>query len=125
MERGRTAARNDSGMGFAAAALISGLVALYVAMRVPWVENLPALLPNPPQVVAAKQPMPISTAVYLFTLPLALAVFGAMLADPWGAQLVRFRGSRESSLRALPAIGLIAAAYSVWHSFGALAAAMP
>jgi hypothetical protein len=112
-------------MGFAAAALISGLVALYVAMRVPWVENLPALLPNPPQVVAAKQPMPISTAVYLFTLPLALAVFGAMLADPWGAQLVRFRGSRESSLRALPAIGLIAAAYSVWHSFGALAAAMP
>ena len=68
---------------FAAGSLVSGLAAGYVAMRVPWADDLPVLLSNPPKVVAGKEPMPVSTAAYLFSLPLGLAVSAAALTDPW------------------------------------------
>jgi hypothetical protein len=103
----------------AVGALASGFTAVYVATRVPWVDNLPALLAGPSETAA------ISTAAYLFTLPLALAVFAAMLTDPSGVQQVRFKGSREASMRVTIVLAFLAAGYSVWHSIGALAAAPP
>jgi hypothetical protein len=108
--------------GLAIAALASGVTAGYVATQVPWVADLPTLLAAPPAVV--KQP-PISTASYLFTMPLALGFFAAMLTDPWGATMMRFRGRRDLVLRALPLIGLVLAVWSISRSIDALSAATP
>jgi hypothetical protein len=104
---------------FAAGALVSGITAVYVATRVPWVDNLSSLLAQAPQGVA------MSTAAYLFSLPLSLAVFAAMHIDPWGVRQIRFKGalSRTANMRAAILIGLFGAAYSIWLSIGALSAA--
>ena len=112
-------------LAFAFGALASGLVAAYVAARVPWVDNLPALLPGASETVADRQPAAISTAAYLFMLPLAIAVFAAMLTDPWGVQQVRFKGpqSRAVSMLVMTALAFLAAGYSIWRSIGSLAAA--
>jgi hypothetical protein len=117
---GRLAA---SGLGLAA--LVCGLTAVYVAMRVPWVENFPALLANPPKVVAGREPAHISTASYLFAMPVALGVCAAMLTDPWGSGVITFRGPRALALRVLPAIGLAVCGMSLWRSVEALSAALP
>jgi hypothetical protein len=103
---------------FTAGALVSGITAVYVATRVPWVDNLSSLL-GPHQAVA------MSTAAYLFLLPLSLAVFAAMHIDAWGVRQIRFKGalSRTANMRAAILIGLFGAAYSIWFSIGALSAA--
>jgi hypothetical protein len=111
--------------GLAIAALASGLTAGYVATKVPWVADLPSLLAVPPAVVAGRQPMPISTASYLFTMPLGLGLFAAMLTDPWGVTMMRFKGPRGLVLGALPLIGLVLAAWSISRSLDALSAATP
>jgi len=110
-------------LALATAALASGLTAAYVATRVPWVDNLPALFATPPQPVAGTPPAPVSTAAYLFLIPIMVGFFAAMLIDPWGARHVSFRGSRLLVLRAIPVVALLATAYSVWHSISALSAA--
>src|SRR5919204_3816647 len=43
---------STAALAFAAAACGSAAAATYAASIVPWVENLPALLPHPPQTVA-------------------------------------------------------------------------
>jgi hypothetical protein len=106
-------------------AFASGITAGYVATQVPWVADLPALLAVPPAVVAGRHPMPISTASYLFTVPLGLGLIAAMLTDPWGVTVLRYRGPRELILRALTVIGLIATGWSISHSLDALSAATP
>jgi hypothetical protein len=106
-------------------ALASGVTAGYVATQVPWVADLPALFAVPAAVLAGKQPMPISTASYLFTMPLGLGFFAAMLTDPWGVTMVRFRGPRDLVLRVLPLIGLVLTAWSLSRSLDALSAATP
>jgi hypothetical protein len=109
--------------GLAVAALASGVTAGYVATQVPWVADLPTLFAAQRAVVAGKQPMPISTASYLFTMPLVLGLFAAMLTDPWGVTMMRFKGPRDLVLRALPLIGLVLAAWSISRSLHALSAA--
>ena len=108
---------------FAIAAVVCGLTAAYVATRVPWVENLPGLLGRP-TVVNGKPTWQQSTASYLFLGPAALGAFAAWMTDPWGVERMSFRGPRDIALRVLPAIALIAAAYSMWCSIGALSAAI-
>jgi hypothetical protein len=78
----------------AIAALASGVTAGYVATQVPWVADLPRLFAVPPAVVAGRHPMPISTASYLFTMPLGLGLVAAMLTDLWGVTVMRFKGPR-------------------------------
>ena len=106
--------------GLAIAALVSGLTAVYVSMRVPWVENFLALLPNPPKVVAGKQPAHISTASYLFGMPVGLGLCAAMLTDPWALRVMRFRGPRRLVLGMLPLIGVLFCGISLWRSIDAL-----
>ena len=106
-------------------ALASGVTAGYVATQVPWVADLPRLFAVPPAVVAGRHPMPISTASYLFTMPLGLGLVAAMLTDPWGVTVMRFKGPRDLVLRALPLIGLVLAVWSISRSLDALSAATP
>jgi hypothetical protein len=106
-------------------ALASGATAGYVATRVPWVADLPALFAVPPAVVAGRHPTPISTATYLFTIPLGLGLAAAMLTDPWGVTVMRYKGPRDLVLRALPWIGLVLTAWSISRSLDALSAATP
>jgi len=117
----------QAAIAFAVGAVVSGSTAIYVAMRVPWVDNLPALLSDPPHAVAGREPLAISTAAYLFTIPLALAVFAAILTDPTLAARMRFKGlqSRAVNMRVTIVLALLATAYSVWHSIGVLTAAPP
>jgi len=105
--------------------LAAVLTAAYVASRVPWVENFPALLAHPPVAVAGRQPWHISTWSYLFGYPLGLLVFAAVLVDPWTATKLSFRTSREWSLRMLPILAIIFAVISIWQSIDALSAALP
>jgi len=108
---------------FAAAAISSITVAAYVASVVPWVENFPALLSHPPQIVAGRQPAHISTAAYLFLIPVGLGVAAGLLTDPWGRKRLHFRGSRDLSLRALPVVAIVLGVYSIYRSIDALSAA--
>jgi hypothetical protein len=107
----------------AAAALISGLVAAYVAARVPWVDNLPAMFPDAPHVVAGREPLHISTAWYLFSEPVGLGLFGAWLTDPWAVARLSFRGPRDLVLRTFPLFAFGLGLHAVWKSIHALRAA--
>ena len=107
---------------FAIAALISGVIALYAASCVPWVENLPALLANPPKIVAGKEPHHISTAAYLFMMPVALGLAAASLTDPRVVQIIRFRGPRDLVLRAFPLVAFGLCVYAVSRSLDVLSA---
>jgi hypothetical protein len=107
---------------FAIAAVVSGVIALYVASCVPWVENLPALLANPPQIVAGREPHHISTAAYLFTMPVALGLCAASLTDPRVVQMLSFRGPRDLVLRAFPLFAFGLCIYAVSRSLAALSA---
>ena len=108
---------------FAIAALVSGAIALYVASYVPWVENLPALLADPPKIVAGREPHHISTATYLFTMPVALGLGAASLTDPRVVRNLSFRGPRDLVLRAFPLLAFGLCIYSASHSLAALSAA--
>ena len=107
---------------FAAAAVASALVAGYVASIVPWVENFPALLPNPSHAVAGREPAHVSTATYLFNMPVGLGIAAAMLVEPKGNKRLSFRGRRDLVLRLLPLPAIGIGTYSIWRSLDALSA---
>jgi hypothetical protein len=107
---------------FAIAALASGVIALYVALCVPWVENLPALLADSPAIVAGKVPHQISTAAYLFMMPVALGLGAASLTDPRVVKTLSFRGPRDLVLRAFPLVALGLCIHSISQSLAALSA---
>jgi hypothetical protein len=110
-----------SAWAFALASLVSVLIAGYVATRVPWVDNLPALLGRP-QVVSGRPTWAQSTWPYLFTFPISPGLLAAVVTDPWTNRLISFRGPRDLILRAAPAFALAGAIFSIWHSLVALAA---
>lgn len=108
---------------FAAAACGSAAVATYTASIVPWVENFPALLPHPPQIVAGREPTHISTVFYLFAIPIGLGVVAGMLIDPWANRRLSFRGPRDLVLRLSPLLAVGLGYYSISRSIEALSAA--
>jgi hypothetical protein len=98
-------------------------MAIYAASVVPWVEDLPALTSHPPQLVRGRAPAPISTASYLFGIPVTLGVVAGMLIDPAANRRLSFRGRRDLVLRLCPLLAIGLAAYSIWRSIDALSAA--
>jgi hypothetical protein len=108
---------------FVAAALASAAVATYAASIVPWVNDLPSLTSHPPQLVRGRAPAPISTASYLFGIPVTLGVVAGMLVDPAANRRLSFRGPRDIVLRLCPLLAIGFAAYSIWRSIDALSAA--
>jgi hypothetical protein len=109
--------------GMAIAALAAGVTAAYVATRVPWVGDFTGLLGRPP-IVHGRPTLSEPTGTYLFGTPLRMALAAIALTDPVALRILRFRGSRDLVLRALPLMALALAAYSIAVSIGALTAAV-
>ena len=106
----------------AIAAIAAGVMAAYVATRVPWIDNFTGLLGRPP-IVHGRPTLSQPTGAYLFGTPLRIALAAIALTDPLALRIMRFRGPRDLVLRVIPLIALALAVYSINVSIGALAAA--
>jgi hypothetical protein len=107
----------------AIAAIAAGVMAAYVATRVPWIDNFTGLLGRPP-IVHGRPTLSQPTGAYLFGTPLHIALAAIALTDPLALRIMRFRGPRGLVLRVIPLIALALAVYSISVSIGALAAAI-